>query len=186
VASGLPGIPLTKGFSSGPALICPHSRGRLTMMSANPGSSLHIDPNFLAEESDLDALSAGVEACTRLGLSRALVQWRAASVRVAPSDKTKLREVIKSNIVTYNHPVGTCAMGMGTRAVVDSSLCVHGISNLRVCRRIDNAEHYYWKSSRGDARHRGAGRRHDASGASLAQDCVTGVEVDRGLSRLLT
>jgi choline dehydrogenase len=132
VASGLPGIPLTKGFSSGPALIRPHSRGRLTMMSANPGSSLHIDPNFLAEESDLDALSAGVEACTRLGLSRALVQWRAASVRVAPSDKTKLREVIKSNIVTYNHPVGTCAMGMGTRAVVDSSLCVHGISNLRV------------------------------------------------------
>jgi choline dehydrogenase len=132
VASGLPGVPLSKGFSLGPALIRPHSRGRLTITSANPGSPLHIDPNFLAEESDLDALRVGVEMCTTLGLSHALAHWRAASVRVAPAGQTELREVIKSNIVTYNHAVGTCAMGMGKRDVVDSLLRVHGISNLRV------------------------------------------------------
>jgi choline dehydrogenase len=113
VASGLPGIPLTKGFSLSPALIRPHSRGRLTMTSANPGSPLHIDPNFLAEESDVNALSAGVEACTRLGLSQALGRWRAPAVRVAPSGKSEVREVIKSNLVTFNHAVGTCAMGVG-------------------------------------------------------------------------
>ncbi len=30
------------------------------------------------------------------------------------------------------HPVGTCAMGIGDQFVVDSSLKVHGIENLRI------------------------------------------------------
>jgi choline dehydrogenase-like flavoprotein len=35
-------------------------------------------------------------------------------------------------IVTYNHALATCAIGVGKHAVVDSLLRVRGISNLRV------------------------------------------------------
>src|SRR5262249_50445475 len=33
---------------------------------------------------------------------------------------------------TYFHPVGTCAMGSGRKAVVDAELRVHGIERLRI------------------------------------------------------
>jgi choline dehydrogenase len=33
---------------------------------------------------------------------------------------------------TYNHPVGTCAMGSGTDAVVDAELRVRGVQGLRI------------------------------------------------------
>jgi choline dehydrogenase len=35
-------------------------------------------------------------------------------------------------VTSYRHPVGTCAMGLGQRAVADPLLHVHGIANLRV------------------------------------------------------
>jgi choline dehydrogenase len=34
--------------------------------------------------------------------------------------------------MSYGHPVGTCALGTGPSAVVDPSLRVRGIHNLRV------------------------------------------------------
>ena len=33
---------------------------------------------------------------------------------------------------TYNHPVGTCAMGSGREAVVDAELRVRGVDGLRI------------------------------------------------------
>jgi choline dehydrogenase len=43
-----------------------------------------------------------------------------------------LRKYLRGGVGSYFHPVGTCAMGEGAEAVVDSELRVHGISALRV------------------------------------------------------
>ena len=43
-----------------------------------------------------------------------------------------LIEHIKKTLETVYHPVGTCKMGNDSMAVVDPSLKVHGVKNLRV------------------------------------------------------
>ena len=44
----------------------------------------------------------------------------------------QLIEFIRQTADTEYHPVGTCKMGQDSMAVVDTSLRVHGMSNLRV------------------------------------------------------
>ena len=43
-----------------------------------------------------------------------------------------LVELVRSHTQTLYHPVGTCAMGSGERAVVDPELRVRGVDGLRV------------------------------------------------------
>lgn len=44
----------------------------------------------------------------------------------------EIRDYVRHNTQTIYHPVGTCKMGTGDMAVVDSRLRVHGIKGLRV------------------------------------------------------
>jgi choline dehydrogenase len=44
-----------------PCLVRPRSRGYLRMRTAEPNGPLEIQPNFLAEQADVDALATGVE-----------------------------------------------------------------------------------------------------------------------------
>ena len=48
------------------------------------------------------------------------------------SSDDSLIEHIKKTLETVYHPVGTCKMGTDNMSVVDPTLKVHGISNLRV------------------------------------------------------
>jgi choline dehydrogenase len=122
-----------KVFSIVPALVRPRSRGYLRMKTAEPNGPLEIQPNFLAEQADVDALVGGVE----LGLDIAsqpafrdlIKRWVAPSKRM---DREGAVAFIRRSCLSYFHPVGTCAMGSGREAVVDAKLRVHGIEGLRI------------------------------------------------------
>ncbi len=43
-----------------------------------------------------------------------------------------LRRYLRANLRSYSHYAGTCAIGAGPLAVVDTALRVHGIDGLRV------------------------------------------------------
>ncbi|HTF53542.1 MAG TPA: GMC family oxidoreductase, partial [Pseudonocardia sp.] len=43
-----------------------------------------------------------------------------------------LRSYVRTNIRSYSHYAGTCAIGTDEQSVVDTNLHVHGISGLRV------------------------------------------------------
>src|SRR5262249_37591598 len=94
---------------------------------------LEIQPNFLKEQADVDALVAGVE----LGLDIAsqpafrdlIKRWVAPTRRMSRKESVTF---IRRACFTYHHPVGTCAMGSGREAVVDAELRVHGIDGLRI------------------------------------------------------
>jgi choline dehydrogenase len=129
-AIGLTDAPREKCFSLQTALLRPLSRGRLTL--AHRDGDIDIDPNYLAEKADIDALCTAVEKCSELAASAPISRHCTGKVRKLPHGKAQILEFIRNNMGTYWHPVGTCAMGAGKQTVVDASLRVHGLTNLRV------------------------------------------------------
>ena len=103
------------------------------MRTAEPNGPLEIQPNFLAEQGDVDALVAGIE----LGLDIAsqpafrdlIKRWVAPPERMSREDTLAF---LRQSCSTYFHPVGTCAMGSGREAVVDAQLRVRGVEGLRI------------------------------------------------------
>ena len=130
--TGTTEIKSNEGFSIRAALLRPHSRGRVTITSADPEAPLLIDPNYLSAEADLTALCAAVEHCRAIGGAAGLAEWRKREIVGFPPGKVGLKDFVARTVGSYWHPVGTCAMGVQEEAVVDPSLRVHGCTNLRV------------------------------------------------------
>jgi choline dehydrogenase-like flavoprotein len=127
------GGPIHVEFSLVPALVRVQSRGALRLKTAEPDGPLQIQPNFLAEQADLDALVAGVEPGLDLASQpayRALIRRRVAPTERRSRDGTVT--FIRCSCLSHNHPVGTCAMGKGREAVVDADMRVRGVEGLRI------------------------------------------------------
>ncbi|MEV3875128.1 GMC family oxidoreductase N-terminal domain-containing protein [Streptomyces sp. NPDC049906] len=119
-----------RGFTIGPAVTRPVSRGRLTLRSADPWQPPAIDPDYLSQQADVDTLVEGVRLAHRLADTRSLRRFRDLTQdRRAPAD---LVDFCRSNAQTQFHPVGSCRLGTDTDAVVDSDLLVRGCEGLRV------------------------------------------------------
>ena len=132
-AYDLNGFPRSDGFTIFPTLLHPESRGTVTLSSADPKAEPIIQPNFLEEKEDLDQLVKGGNLVFKMMEHEALKKH--TKTKGLPHDrnnKDALIEHIKKTLETVYHPVGTCKMGNDDLAVVDSSLKVHGITNLRV------------------------------------------------------
>ncbi|PZS29387.1 MAG: choline dehydrogenase, partial [Pseudonocardiales bacterium] len=126
--------PIGHGFTVGSTLVSVASRGRLTLRSADPRWAPAIDPAYLCEQADVDALVAGIDVAREIGshapLARNLTTEHLPGPDIAGTDA--LREYVRGNIETLYHPVSTCAMGGGADSVVDPSLRVRGIDGLLV------------------------------------------------------
>ena len=131
-AVGTAEIKPTEGFSIRIGLVRPRSRGRIRITSADLNAPLLIDPDYLSATADLATLCAAVEHCRAIGLARGLSEWRKREVPRVPRGRGELSDFVAQNIGSYWHPVGTCAMGVDTAAVVDPSLRVYGTTRLRV------------------------------------------------------
>jgi choline dehydrogenase len=129
---GMEGPP--DGFTLLGALIRPQSRGRLTLTSADPDASPSIDPDYLVEEADVDALVWSLEQVREISRAGALAEWYGEELYPGPGVTTgnDLRNYVRDTAITYHHQVGTCRMGVDELAVVDPQLRVRGIEGLRV------------------------------------------------------
>ena len=116
------------------AMSTPASRGALTLRSADPLAAPVIRAHYLAEPSDLEALTDGVDLALALGGSHAYGALRGAAVDPPDATRTRadLRAFVRRTADTIFHPGGTCRMGTGPMAVVDAQLRVHGLDGLRV------------------------------------------------------
>jgi choline dehydrogenase len=122
------------GFTIGPTLIRPRSRGHISLRSSDALAAPVIQPHYLSDDEDLIVLMEGVKLAREIAHAAAFDAYRGeerlpgAQVQ---GDK-ELCEFIRQQAETIYHPVGTCKMGDDQTAVVSSRLRVHGMENLRV------------------------------------------------------
>ncbi|HEU5374405.1 MAG TPA: choline dehydrogenase [Ktedonobacteraceae bacterium] len=122
------------GYTIAPCVLHPRSRGYIALRSTNPAEAPLIQPNYFADEADMQALVEGVKLARKLGETQAFTPYRDGETHPGPQVQSdqEIAEYIRNNVETLYHPVGTCKMGNDPQAVVDAHLRVRGVENLRV------------------------------------------------------
>lgn len=120
------------GVSLHTCLLRPESTGSITRR--DPDGPAMIDLGLLTDERDVHRLTKGLRMARDI-LSQSPFSTHGLTEIVpnpaAHSDE-ELHEEIRQHSRTVYHPVGTCAMGTGPKAVTDPKLRVRGIRGLRV------------------------------------------------------
>lgn len=112
----------------------PESRGWLELRSSDPADKPMLQPNYLSEAADMDVLLDALRISQEIFSAQPFAQWRGKTIypESGTTSSEDLRKFIRRKAETIYHPVGTCRMGNGEDAVVDSDLRVHGMEGLRV------------------------------------------------------
>ena len=110
----------------------PKSRGRIRLTGANPGDPIEIEASTLAHPDDMKAAIACVELCREIGNSGPLSPFVKREVMPGNLKGAALENFIRDAASSYWHQTCTAKMGHDAMAVVDGSLKVHGIDNLRI------------------------------------------------------
>ncbi|HEX2724442.1 MAG TPA: GMC oxidoreductase, partial [Beijerinckiaceae bacterium] len=131
-----PGLkaPYLDGYGIRPTLLHPNSRGEILLRSSDPRAPVRIIGNFLSAPGDLPTLREGFKRARETAYQKPLDPFRGKEVTPGPDVKTDadIDAFIRRTAITAHHPAGTCAMGLGPDAVLDSQLRVRGIERLRV------------------------------------------------------
>lgn len=122
------------GFALRVCQLKPKSVGEIRLASADPRDAPLIDPNFLTDPTDLEALADGVARSVEVIQNGEMRRYlnQVIDRDATSSDRKALLNWVRETAETVYHPVGTCRMGVDDRSVVDSSLRVRGIERLRV------------------------------------------------------
>ncbi len=122
------------GYSCHVCLLRPYSRGTVSLASAKYNDAPLINPNFLNDNRDVDALIKGAKITQNILNTPPLKKYQKREIYGVHSNLTdkEWEQHIRNRADTIYHPVGTCKMGKDPLAVVDSSLKVRGLNNIRV------------------------------------------------------
>lgn len=122
------------GFWMDPVLLKPRSRGSVRLRSADPAAPPRIELPWLREESDVDRLAEGYRRGLEIARHSEIRRLCAGPPPSEPHGADELRRVVRANVYSIPHVVGTCAMGPSPDdgAVVDASGSVHGTEGLSV------------------------------------------------------
>ena len=121
-------------FWAGVVQLHPESRGWVELKSADPRDHAAITLNLLDVEADRVQLRRAFRTTRAIyntaPMADLIARERTPGAQVQSDDE--LDAFIDASLYVAQHPVGTCAMGMGTRSVVDAELRVIGVEGLRV------------------------------------------------------
>ncbi len=122
------------GYTIGAILLQPESRGTIRLASSDPFTDPLIDPRYLSTTRDTETLLWGFDKAMEIFRTEPLASYVTDLIRpdVTPNSHEERMAALRRWSETLYHPVGTCSMGVGDDAVVDSELKVRGIAGLRV------------------------------------------------------
>lgn len=129
-------VAMEYGYSLHVCLLTPESRGEVLLASSNPQDKPLIKNNFLGDPSDLPRLVNAIRKAHKVTQQEPLKQQFKRCVFPGDdseelSDET-IVQFIREKANHLYHGVGTCKMGNDSQAVVDETLRVKGVDNLRV------------------------------------------------------
>ncbi len=106
----------------------------MRLRHADPDSTPEIVGNHLTEPEDLAPLVEGLRIGRQIFGGAAFDAVRGTEVLPGPDLRStaELRDFVRRRMELLYHPAGTCRMGSGEDAVVDSRLRVFGVDGLRV------------------------------------------------------
>lgn len=104
----------------------PRSRGRVSLLSADPRDPLHVEHGFLLDSTDAETVATAVDELRAFAETDAVRPYVAAELRPGPGADSA--SYVREHARGFFHPVGTCAIG----SVVDSSCRVLGREGLVV------------------------------------------------------
>jgi len=126
-------------FNAFTASVChlnPSSRGSVHLQSQENGSLPAIQPNYLSTDEDKQIAAQALRVTRNIISQAALKPYSPKEIKpgIEFQSEEQLIEAAGQIGTTIFHPVGTCKMGAAndTSRVVDSTLKVKGIRNLRV------------------------------------------------------
>jgi choline dehydrogenase-like flavoprotein len=112
----------------------PQSRGKVSLVSADPRMSPLIDPRYLSVPDDLIPFREGFKIARDVISQSPLDPWRGEELAPGRDCRTDadIDEHIRSTATTVQHGCSTCRSGHDDMAVVDETLRVRGVERLRV------------------------------------------------------
>ncbi|SFT32078.1 choline dehydrogenase [Halomonas saccharevitans] len=122
------------GFQAHVGSMRSESRGRVRLTSRDPEAAPSILFNYMATEKDWQEFRDAIRLTREIIAQPAFDKYRGREVSPGPdvqSDEA-LDAFVKAHAETAYHPCGSCRMGEGDDAVVDSAGRVHGLEGLRV------------------------------------------------------
>ena len=124
------------GFSCHVCVLRPRSRGSVQLNSPHAHDAPRIDPAFLSDPADVQALVAGFRRMREILGQPALARYggRELPESAAAQTDAQIEQYVRNHADTIYHPVGSCRMGPAhdPHSVVDARLRVHGVQGLRV------------------------------------------------------
>ena len=122
------------GFQFWMDLSRPHSRGRVTLRSADPSTAPSIVFNHLADRRDLTDLVAGVRLIREIVAQPAWTRYNKGELTPGPSvtSDADLEAFLRAKLGTSYHPSGTVRMGVDDEAPVDAHGRFRAVHGLRV------------------------------------------------------
>jgi choline dehydrogenase len=115
-----------------PALLRPHSVGRLRLTGAKPDDPILIDSQILSDPADLIALRQCVELAREVGNAQALRSFVKREVMPTALAPAAMDDFIRDGVSTIWHQSCTAKMGRDDMSVVNSRLKVYGVDRLRI------------------------------------------------------
>lgn len=115
-------------------LLHPLSRGSVHIASANPLDPPSIDPKYLDNPLDVEALAGGIRFCERLVKTPPYSE--ASGIPYDPKEGMSdegIEDFVRQKMEPFYHPVATAGMlPREDGGVVDGRLRVYGVKGLRV------------------------------------------------------